>query len=333
MACKVAENLPLQNLRHSLGLPFQCHSLRDHCAQGASRQLGDAALGGAGAAIGYCQALFNRAGTSDMQSRMVLEALSTINAPWSKSHELFWGYRHDETAACFLQNALEPLIGSGRVPVLISGLDPATEGDEIREIFCTQPALFPGESILLRLVLKGEDSIDATVSVINSLVTDALRSGQMPVWWPLLQAGFTLGQWARLRAALGDSWRFVNIAVNPFVDEAIIADLADQITVAQFVIGLSEGIHSNGNITLPSEMKIHGAPPEAAYNVFDYARTLQKANILPTCILLGPSAETWTFDQNVARVAKFLAVFREAANLLWEPIEPRNREVVWSLAA
>ena len=109
MACKIADNEPLQRLRKDLGVPFQCHSLRDHCQQGADRRLGKATMGGAGAAIGYCQALFNRAGTSDIQSRLVLEVLSTINAPWSQSHELFWGYRHDETAAGFLQNALEPL--------------------------------------------------------------------------------------------------------------------------------------------------------------------------------------------------------------------------------
>lgn len=333
MACKVAENLPLQNLRTNLGLPFRCHSLREHCVQGANRQLGDATLGGDGAAIGYCQALFSRAGTSDTQSRVVLEALSNINAPWAKSHELFWGYRHDQTADDFLCRALDPLRGSGRVPVLISGLDPATDSDEIREIFSTQPALFPGESILLRVVLKSEDSIDATTVLINSLVSEALRISQMPVWWPLLQASFSLEQWARLREGMGENWHFVNIAVNPFVNEAIIADLADQITVAQFVIGLSEGVHSNGNITLPREMNIHGAPPRATYNVFDYARTLQRANILPTCILLGPSSETWTFDQNVARVAKFLDVFREAANVLWAPIEPSNREIVWSMAA
>jgi len=333
MACKVAENLPLQNLRKTIGLPFQCHSLREHCIQGANRQLGNAALGGDGAAIGYCQALFNRAGTSDIQSRMVLEALSNINAPWAKSHELFWGYRRDQAANDFVSRALDPLRGSGRVPVLISGLDPATDSDEIREIFRTQPALFPGESILLRIVLKSEDSIHATAVLINSLVSEALRLGQMPVWWPLLQASFSLEQWALLREALGGNWKFVNIAVNPFVKEAIIADLADQITVAQFVIGLSEGIHSSGNITLLDEMKIHGAPPSATYNLFDYAKTLQQANILPTCILLGPSAETWTLAQNVARVARFLDVFREASNVLWANIEPHSRKVVWSMAA
>lgn len=333
MGCKIAENRPLQDLRKALGLPFQCHSLRDHCQQGADRRLGEAAMGGAGAAIGYCQALFNRTGTSDLQSRLVLKALREINAPWSQSHELFWGYRNDETASGFLHNALEPLIGNGRVPVLISGLDPAIDADEIREITSTQPTIFAGESILLRLVLKSEDSIDSTAGIINSLVSEAFRSGQMPVWWPLLQASFTLKQWGRLRAALGDNWQFVNIAVNPFVDEATIAHLAKQITVAQFVIGLSDGIRSNGNISLPNEMKIHGAASGAAYNVFDYARSLQQAKILPTCILLGPSAETWTFDQNVARVARFLTVFREAANVLWEPIKPSNRQVVWSMAA
>jgi len=60
MACKVADNQPLQRLRKDLGLPFQCHSLREHCVQGQSRQIGDFTMGGSGAAIGYCQALFNR---------------------------------------------------------------------------------------------------------------------------------------------------------------------------------------------------------------------------------------------------------------------------------
>lgn len=333
MVCKVADNPPLQVLRRRLGLPSQCHSLREQCAQGYYRQLGAFTMGGSGAAIGYCQALFNRVGPPGQHTRTVTDVLMSINAPWSKSHELFWGYRNNEPASEFLNQAIGPLAGSGRVPILITGLDPSSDPDMISEILSSSPAIFPGESILIRVVLRSEDSIEQAASLIKSLLNRAFETGRMPLWWPLLQADFKRHQWQKLKELLEDAWEYVNIAVNPFADPDSISEIFEQITVVQFVVGLSDGVGQNGVIQLPPEMKILGAAQNASYDIFSYASEMQDLPNLPICIILGPSAPTWTQQQNCDRLANYLSVFKEATEILWSRMNRDDRKLVWELSA
>lgn len=333
MVCKVADNPPLQVLRRHLGLSPQCHSLREHCVQGYNRQLGAFTMGGSGAAIGYCQAVFNRVGPPSQQTKTVTEALMKINAPWSKSHELYWGYRDKEAASDFLNEAITPLAGSGRVPILITGLDPSYDSDAINAILKSSPPIFPGESILIRLALKSERSIEPAAYLIKQLLSRAYETDQMPLWWPLLQADFRSDQWRKIKKLLGEAWQYVNVAINPFADPDAVNEVFEQITVVQFVVGLSEGIRSDGIIELPPEMKILGAPEDAAYDIFSYAREMQNLPNLPICIILGPSAPTWTQQQNCDRLRKYLVVFKEATEVLWSRMNKNDRELIWGLSA
>lgn len=333
MTCRIADNQPLKNLRKDLGAPPQCHSLREHCIQNLHRQLGGFTMGGSGAALGYCQALFNRTGPSDSHTRAVIQALADLAAPWPKSHELFWGYRRDESASVFLEKALAPLSGSGRVPVLITGLDPAADEESIMEILKTSPPIVPGETILIRMVLKSEDSIKPTGKLIGRLLDSSRADHKMPLWWPLLQGDFSPAQWQRLRDTVGDAWRYLNFAINPFTPLAVFEKLAEQITVAQFVIGLTDGISSTGQIILPPEMRILGAPDQASYDVFRFAGQLQMLPNTPTCILLGPALLNSTMRENCDRLRKFLPLFREAANILWHKLDRSSREMIWRLTA
>lgn len=333
MVCKVADNPPLQVLRKHLGLAPQCHSLREHCVQGLNRQLGAFTMGGSGAAIGYCQAVFNRVGPPSQHTKTVSEALMRINAPWSKSHELYWGYRDKESACEFLNEAITPLAGSGRVPILITGLDPSSDSDAISEILNSSPPIFPGESILIRIVLKSEHSIEQTAYLIKQLLSRAYETGQMPLWWPLLQADFRSDQWRKIKNVLGEAWQYVNVAVNPFADPDAVNEIFEQITVAQFVVGLSEGISPDGMIQLPPEMKVLGAPENASYDIFRYAGEMQNLPNLPICIILGPSAPIWTHQQNCDRLQKYLSVFKEATEVLWSRMNKDDRELVWDLSA
>lgn len=291
-------------------------------------------MGGPGAAIGYCQALFGRAGAPDVHTTAVLDALHSIDAPWARSHELYWGYRQNETADEFIGKAIAPLAGSGRVPVLISGLDPADDVSVIREILESKPPVFSGETILLRLLLKSEDSIGPTAALVKSILDEARRTASMPLWFPLLQATFDVAQWARLKGALGEDWHYLNIAVNPFGAEPVLEEVGDQITVAQFVVGAADGLSPDGRITIPTGMKIYGAPePPAAYNLFDYAARLRRLPFTPTCIVLGPSAPEWTYEHNLERLGKFLPLFREASETVWSRVAGRQREVIWGMSA
>src|SRR6195952_1341359 len=123
MACHIAEKRPLSLLRSHLGLAAQCHSFRTTCSLSRGAPSGAGALGAPGAVLGYCQALFAYAGSPREHTARVRAALQGIHAPWSSSHELYWGFRGTESALDFVREGMEPLLGTGRVPVLITALD------------------------------------------------------------------------------------------------------------------------------------------------------------------------------------------------------------------
>ena len=335
MGCRIAENVPLQRLQRQLGLPRQCHSLRSVCAEGIQRSKVEekGTLAAAGAVIGYCQALFNRGGDAKEHTELVLNSLGSINAPWRNSHELFYGYKCSDSAGTFVERAFEPLVGQGRVPVLISSLDPARNGSEIAEVLSTKPKIIKGETVLLRVVLQDSDSVNAVASTLNGIVREAEARRSMPNWWLLLQGSLEPAEWKRLSVALGSASRYLNIAANPFNVDLVLDAMHDKVTVAQIPIGLSEGLGLDGTVKLAKGMKISGAAPEASYNLFEYMEKLRRLDVAPTLIVLGPSLPEWTNEMNSERIAKLLPVLRKGCEILWADVPKDRRDYVWKLSA
>src|SRR3989338_2249674 len=141
----------------------------------------------------------------------LIKQLEEINAPWHRSHELYWNYREHEPVEDYIQEAIKPLLGSGRVPILITSLDPAKDKNIIEQILATMPAVMPGETILVRLSLNSSDSIRPAVEIIQSILKNCKKNKSMPVWWPLLQGDLKIDQWKELQAMLGKDWQYVNL--------------------------------------------------------------------------------------------------------------------------
>jgi hypothetical protein len=91
-------------------------------------------------------------------------------------------------------------------------------------------------------------------------------------------------------------WKFVNVAVNPFMSPETFEYLRDQITVGQIPIGLSEGISSDGTIQLaPGMVRLTGAAGDRqAYSLPAYMENLSTLDTAPTLIVLGPALPEWS---------------------------------------
>lgn len=300
MENETAESGPLAALREDIGAQKPVQS-------------GSFAGGSFGSIIGYCQGLFNGSGPPGVHTQHVISSLQRALAPHCKSHELYWDYRRRETADEFVQNAIAPLRGSGRVPVLITHLDPAADTATIKQIIDTRPAVFPGETILLRMVLGSEESIPKAGEIVTSLIERSEKSGEMPVWWPLLQADFGAREWMQLKSILGNEWQYASIAVNPFTDRAVLRKFQDQIAIAQFLVGEAEKISADGTVAVHTKT-CSGEIFQRGYNILDYAARIRESGIAAKSIICGPSLPEWTVGQNVERVRRFVQLFREAAN-------------------
>ena len=187
MACRIADNKPLAQLSRELAIPPRCHGKRRECIQGFQTHGDEFVMGAAGAAIGYCQALFANAGDARQHTEKVQRLLREIEAPWCESHELQWAYRLNATATDFVSSACAPLLGCGRVPILITALDPARQAEELEAILATSPAVPDSESILVRVVLNSTESAKAMAAILRTLLSNARAERRMPRWWPLLQ--------------------------------------------------------------------------------------------------------------------------------------------------
>ena len=335
MVCKVADHKPLVSLREELGLTPQCHSLRDRCIHGYMRQTGDYTMGIPGAALGYCQALFNRAGGPEIHTEEVTRLLSEIDAPWAKSHELYWGNRQDETPAQFVEEGMRPLWGSGRVPILITELDPAKDMEIINSIVAAKPAVYPGEVVLIRLALSSQDSISPAVDLVNRLLSESLSTRTMPAWWPLFQSGMDVAGWGNFKEQLGDAWKFMNLAVNAFTPSDVFEYVREQVTVAQVPVGLAEGISADGTIQMAKGMvRLTNAPGEcASYSLPDYMERLTTLETAPTLIVLGPSLPEWDEATNQKRIAALLPHLKAGCDKLWGSLAESHRDMIWGLAA
>ncbi len=333
MACRIADNKPLARLSRELGIAPRCHGKRRECIQGFESHGDGFVMGAAGAAIGYCQALFANAGNPRRHTEKVQRLLREIEAPWCESHELQWGYRLNATATDFVSDACAPLLGSGRVPILITALDPARQGDELKAILETAPAIPNPESILVRVVLNSAESASAMSVILKDLLAKARAQRRMPNWWPLLQGAMTVADWKSLKGQLGADWDFVNVAVNPFVAADVFAEVESQITVGQIPVARADGIHSDGQVQLHPSVKILGASGSASYSMSEFAERLSCLPTAPTLIVLGPSQQDWSDGENQQRISALLPLVRQACDRLWDELTPKRRDEVWKLVA
>lgn len=333
MVCSINDNRPLKKLEKELNLPPRCHGKRRECIHGFETTDGDFVMGLPGTALGYCQALFNYTGHPATHTKKVIRLLTEIEAPWSNSHELFWGHRDTETPGEFVEQGTQPLLGTGRVPILITGLDPRFHRQELEEIMATTPALPKNETLLLRTILTGENSTREIASIIRNLLFEARSTETMPKWWPLLQGDLSAHEWERLRNELGTDWNFTNVAVNPFVSDDVREIVQEQITVAQIPVGLAEGIHADGRIEIPHGMKITGASDGAFYSLPEFASMLVTLPLSPTLIILGPALPDRSDLDNQKRLATLLPLLRITCDKLWDGLTPQRREEVWKLTA
>lgn len=333
MACRIADNKPLAKLSQELGLMQKCHSRRLSCIQGLELPSTDFVLGVSGAAIGYCQALFSNAGDPSLHTQKVQRLLREIEAPWHKSHELQWSYRNNATAKDFISGACAPLLGIGRVPILITSLDPAREGNELKAILETVPTVPESETILVRVVLSGTESAVAVGIMLQDMLAKARAQRRMPNWWPLLQGSIPVRDWKMIKTMLGKDWDYVNVAVNPFISADVFTEVESQITVAQIPVAKAEGIHTDGHVQIHSTVKFLGATDNASYSMPEYAGRLSCLPTAPVLIVLGPSEQDWSDGENQERISNLLPLVHQVCDQLWNKLTPRRRNEVWRLSA
>jgi hypothetical protein len=333
MACTIADNPPLKRLQTELGLSPQCHSFREHCIQGYEPRITDYALGAPGAVLGYCQALFSYTGDPASHTEKVRHKLIEIEAPWANSHELFWGYRRQEVADEFIAQSISPLIGTGRVPILITSLDPAKDRTEIESIVATSPPMQDGDTVLLRVVLTCEESVRQIATIMQDILAQSRINKRMPKWWPLLQGSLSIEQWRLLQMLLGEDREYVNVAVNPFTPIEVFECMLEQITVGQIAIGLANGIAPDGTIRLAPGMKIFGAAECAEYSLLEYMNTLGSLDDSPTLIVLGPSMPNWTDGENQKRLETLLPILKNGCETFWGRQRSSRWKSIWNMKA
>jgi hypothetical protein len=335
MVCKVADNPPLKKLRNDLGFKPVCHSFRASCIHRLPTPSKDYNLGGPGAAIGYCQALFNKVGSPHENTNNVVSLLQEIGAPWAKSHELFWGYKGESSTEEYVVDASGPLIGDGRVPILITALNAGSDQAEISKILSAPTSVVPGETILLRILIDDVDSAKAAVVQMRILIARARNENQMPQWWPLIQGALTVNEWREVQLMAGEMWPYFNIAATPWTSSAAYNLIKDQITVAQVPVGLKEGISLDGTVVMVDKhIKLPGTPEtDAVYNLLEYFETLKNSVSAPTLIVLGPSKPEWTEEINKARLQALLPLLEDGCKNLWDGLAKSDYETVWSYVA
>jgi hypothetical protein len=333
MACSIAENEPLVALRKHLSLSDSCHSFRTNCLQGHPQRSGELAMGIPGAVLGYCQALFARSGPPGAHTARVKDLLLEVRAPWARSHELFWGYRRGEQPGDFIHAAMQPLLGTGRVPIVITALDPAQDEDEIRGLLTSEPPVFPGETVLVRMVLGSERSIDAASRWTRHLVAQAEADGRLPRWWPLFQGHLPATAWKAFKNASGPTWRFSNVAVNPFTPDDVLDVVREQVVVGQVVLGRADGVRSDGRMEIPSSMKVSGSAGRTGYDLPGFLQRLAELPSTPTLIVLGPSEQDWSDGYNQERIARLIPLLRNGCDELWAHLPASRRTAVWAMSA
>lgn len=322
MVCKVADFTEIRELEKDLELKHTCQSARGACIQGFNMSQSEKTYGIVGTAIGYCQGLFNvETGNSPKQhTEFITKMLQSMGFPWKNSHELIFNQKPDGwDLEEFMSDATKPLGGKGRVPILITELDPHSDKVEVDNIFYNTSSVGKEQSpILVRLSLNSQESIHATTNLINRIFENAMDEKQLPNFLPLLQSGenFSGADWHKLKKDLGSNWKYAFLAAHPLSTEMLFDDgLKDNVKVAQWLVGKPGKINSNGDVGLHTL----GCTTlqEGTYNVLNYANQLNESGIeFPVNIVCGASLPNWSNKQNVDRLEKFLPLFKEGMKKL-----------------
>jgi hypothetical protein len=317
MVCRIADNPALDRLRSDIGAERLCHSQRIDCIHRLPRAADPGYYGIAGAFLGYCQALFSLRPPYHENTNRIIAMLESQGLPWARSHELFYGHKGSASVTEFVTSAAAPLRDIGRVPVLITSLDPASDRAALSAVFDSVAQVVPGETILARVIVQNHESFVALEALVRELVDEAARNRAMPRWWPLVQSGGTAREWENLRTRLGPLWKYMNVAVNPFSPEDHWQVVAEQIMVAQFVVPHARDIDEDGTARLSEGMQISGASAGASYNIRHLVQRAGSLPSWPTAIFLGPTLDEWSDDDNLERVTKAVRVFVNEIESLW----------------
>jgi len=317
MVCRIADNPALERLRADIGAERLCHSQRVDCIHRLPRSDEQGYYGIAGAFMGYCQALFSPPSLLAENTIRIMSMLESEGLPWARSHELFYGHKGALPIEDYVRQAAAPLRHLGRVPILITGLNPARDATALDEIFEATPQLISGETILVRIIVEDRPSFDALEILVRGLVENAFASGKMPRWWPLVQSGSEASEWSDFRRRIGALWKYMNVAVSPFSPGDQWDIISDQIMVAQFVVPHEQDIASDGNVRLSDGMRISGATENASYNIRELVNRAGSLSTWPTSIFLGPTLPGWSDYENLRRVAKAVRIFTDEIQNQW----------------
>jgi hypothetical protein len=333
MACRIAENKPLKKLASDLDLQHMCHSLRGDCIQSLERAQGEAVMGSPGAVLGYCQGLFVNSDKPEKHTSNLIKWLEDINAPHPKSHELLWTNRNSESATEYIDKAMQPLIGTGRVPVIITSYDTATDRDAINEILSADAKIYEGETALVRVYLGSAHSKKMSAISLERMTKEVEEKRSIPKFWTLMQGDFPAKDWDKLRQSSGKYWQYANVAATPFTSDEVLENLRDNITVAQFLVSSKKGIHADGTIEVSKEACIGQEVTTRTYNIYEYAQRLSKNGILPTSIICGPSNPEWSIGYNKDRLETYLSHYKAATKDLWPSLKKDKRSEILALPA
>lgn len=336
MVCKIAMHKPLEKLRKIVRAPEQCHSSRPHCQLGYNQdQDRTTVLGIQGAAVGYCQGLLNKreGDTPEDHTIYFIDQLKSLRAPFYESHELLITQKpSDMSVEDYVRSAAKPLLVEGRVPILITDYDTNKDYSKIRNIFDFPSPIKNGESILVRMVVDSEASIDSAARLINEAVQTVKSEQRVPSWWPLLQSGRNFGveEWSKLHDRVGSNWDYVTLAVHPFSTD-ILDNYKQNVIVAQWLVGRPKGMFPNGDVDLHTTncMISNGSNQ---YNIYEFGQQLRESGLNPTSILCGGSLPNWTEEENRQRLRSYLPHFSDSVREIWNLNEGRTKALL-SLAS
>lgn len=304
--CNTQEIKQLEDMRLAIGAPEVCLNPGD---DGKVHYL-----------LGYCQGLFNQEGGSPPEhTNLVTRLLERVRAPMPKSHELFIGLKkRDVSIKEYLIAAAQPLLKDGRVPVIITMYDPATDMEKINELFSTPSPAAANHTILVRIGLGSRASFAPIAALMQQLHREAVRTGIMPQYWPLIQADFGVTEWQAFRAAVGEEvWKHVTIAATPFMPLETLKGLASNIAVYQFFVGRADDVKENGDVTVPRIACVGRAGSPRTYNVMAYAQSLVAFGLSAQVGIVCGQSQGWSQEENVERVRRYLPLLEQAVKTLW----------------
>lgn len=248
---------------------------------------------------GYCQGLFPVLGSPGEHTKYLAKMLAVAGARYPNSHELCLDTKpSSESVERWLTEATEPFRnGNGCVPVLITNL--GVGESMIGRIFAS-PRQFDEPVLVRMLITEDSESFFCAAYRMERLVEQVRSEKIVPAWWPLFQGNMSVNGWKQLRQDLGEYWKYVCVAMNPFMGPGVQNLLFANIVVAQVPIGLADGIESNKII-------INGT----SYSLDEYCAHINALPHRPVFIVLGQSLPEWSEDMNVSRVSRAIEVLKE----------------------